>query len=79
MTITFCLYLVFILVVLTISFPLKSRSKGDIGGSVERSQSNSIFNVNEDIGDDEEKLLQRANDLPVFSNRTKVLREAFDK
>lgn len=79
MTITFCLYLVFILVVLTISFPLKSHGKGDIGGSIERSQSNSILNVNEDIGDDEEKLLQRANDLPVFSNRTKVLREAFDK
>lgn len=79
MTITFCLYLVFILVVLTISFPLKSHGKSDIGGSIERSQSNSIFNVDNDIGDDEQKLLQRANDLPIFSNRSEVLRVAFNK
>lgn len=79
MTITFCLYLVFILVALTISFPLKSHRKSDIGDSIERSQSNSIFNVDNDIGDDEQKLLQRANDLPIFSNRSEVLREAFNK
>lgn len=82
MTITFCLYLIFICVVLSISFPLKSHKAHSLSMDnnhiVNDIQSNGL-NDNNEIGDSEEKLLQRAKDLPTVSNRSEILRDAFNK
>lgn len=36
-------------------------------------------NDTDELGDNEEKLLQRAKDLPTVSNRSEILRDAFYK
>lgn len=82
MTITFCLYLLFIMVVLSISFPLKSHKMHLM--SIERNHVNEntvmdIVNDNDALGDSEEKLMQRAKNLPNVSNRSEILRDAFNK
>lgn len=82
MTITFCLYLLFIMVVLSISFPLKSHKTHLM--SIERNHVNEntvmdIVNDNDALGDSEEKLMQRAKNLPTVSNRSEILRDAFNK
>lgn len=103
MIITICLYILFIMVVLSISFPLKSHSKTKFN-RIESERTNSIgFMSNEsDDGDDEDggggegsdddddddanrlsaneqRYLQRANNLPNFSNRSVILRDAFQR
>lgn len=82
MTITFCLYLLFITVVLSISFPLKSHKTHLM--SIKRDHVNEntvmdIVNDNDALGDSEEKLVQQAKDLQTVSNRSEILRDAFHK
>lgn len=83
MTITLCLYLLFIMVVLNISFPLKSHRMHLM--SIERNHVNEnteimdTVNNNDELGDIEAKLLQRAKDLPIVSNCSEILRDAFNK
>lgn len=82
-TITFCLYLLFIMVVLSISFPLKSHKTHWM--SVKRNYVNE--NTVMDIGDDNDELgngqvmqlMQRAEHLPTVSNRSEILRDAFNE
>lgn len=73
--VTFCLYGLFILVVLSISFPLKSKSK-IVSPESDRVNGIGLFG-DDSLGANEQKLLQRANDLPAINNRTDVLRVAF--
>lgn len=72
---TLCLYFAFIFVVLIVAFPLRSNKTG------RDAPSNRIdaFDVddNNDLTDDEQKLLQRANESPSLSNQSDILREAF--
>lgn len=82
MTVTFCLYLLFIMVVLSISFPLKSHKTHLM--LIKRNHVNEntvmdIVNDNNELGNSEEKLVQRAKELPTVSNRTEILRDAFNK
>lgn len=91
MTITFCLYLLFVMVVLSISFPLKSQKSKLL--SIDNNRENSIgFRMNGDddddddgdddaneLGENEHKILQRAHDLPTANNRTDILRDAFQR
>lgn len=82
MTITFCLYLLFVMVFLSISFPLKSHKTHLM--SIKRNHVNEntvmdIVNDNDELGDSEQKLVQRAKDLPTMSNRSEILRDAFNK
>lgn len=109
MILTICLYILFIMVVLSISIPLKSHSKrksdrlgsehenrigfmsndgvdvddvGDGGGGSDRGGSEDSDDNDVDdnrLGDDEQRYLQRARDLPSFSNRSVVLRDAFQR
>lgn len=81
MTVTVCLYFLFIMVVLTISFPLKShKTKSD---AMENERENIIGLLNDDdangLGVNEQKILQRARDLPTQNNRTDILRDAFKR
>lgn len=80
MTVTVCLYILFIMVVLSISFPLKSRKAKISNGNTHE---NSIGLVNDEdankLGDSEQKLIQRAHNLPAISNRSDVLRDAFQR
>lgn len=108
MILTICLYILFIMVVLSISFPLKSHSKSKFN-RFESEHKNSIgFMNNEsddgnDVDDDdgggregsdddddvddeanrrsenEHRYLQRALNLPSFSNRSDILRDAFQR
>lgn len=98
MLVTICLYILFILVVLSISFPLKSHDKHtskhlkseheheigsmandvDFDGVSEDSDDNDVDDDNQ-MGDDEHRLLQRARNLPSFSNRSVILRDAFQR
>lgn len=81
MTVTICLYVLFIMVVLSISFPLKShKSKSEIGGN-ERENGIALYNDDDanGLGANEQKMLQRAHDLPTVNNRTDILRDAFGK
>lgn len=72
---TLCLYFVFIFVVLIVAFPLRSQK------IVHDVPSNKIdeldVNENNDLTDDEQKLVQRANEAPTVTNQSDVLREAF--
>lgn len=81
MTVTVCLYILFIMVVLSISFPLKSSSqKISRMECIERV--NGIAYLDDDangLGQNEQKLLQRARDLPTAINRSDILRDAFKK
>lgn len=81
MTMTVCLYVLFIMVVLSISFPLKShKRKVDTIESDERA--NRIADFDDDangLGQNEQKLLQRARDIITANNRTDILRDAFHK
>lgn len=107
MIITACLYILFIMVVLSISFPLKSHRKSKFNlfeserknsiGFMSNHRDNDVNdNGNDDddrgdgkgsdddndanrLGDNEHRLLQRAHNLPRFSNRTNVLRDAFQR
>lgn len=84
MTITLCLYLLFITVVLSISFPLKSHKTHLMSIESNHVNENNLVNgVDDDgdngLGDTEEKLLQRAKELPAVSNRSEILRDAFIK
>lgn len=40
---------------------------------------NDIDDNGNELGDNEEKLLQRAKELPAVSNRSEILRDAFNK
>lgn len=104
--VTVCLYILFIMVVLCISIPLKSHSKrksdrlesehdnqigfmsndgvdvDDVSGVGGRgtSEDNDDNDVDDNrLGDDEQRYLQRARNLPSFSNRSVVLRDAFQR
>lgn len=86
MTVTFCLYLLFIMVVLSISFPLKSHKSKMM--SIDNNRENSIGAMlsnddddddTDDLGENEQKILQRAHDLPTAINRSDVLRDAFQR
>lgn len=80
MTVTVCLYVLFIMVVLSISFPLKShKAKVD---AIVNERENGIADLDDDadgLGQNEQKLLQRAHDLTIVYNRTDILRDAFQK
>lgn len=109
---TICLYILFIMVVLSISIPLKSHSKrkfdrfdnehankigfmsndgvdvddvsgiGGGGGVVDGKESEDTVDNDVDdnqMGDDEHRFLQRARNLPNFSNRSIILRDAFQR
>lgn len=105
MIVTFCLYILFIMVVLSISFPLKSHGKRK-SDRLESEHENEIGFMSNDgvdvdavsgggrgvsgysddndvddnqLGDDEQRYLQRARNLPNFSNRSVVLRDAFQR
>lgn len=72
---TLCLYFVFIFVVLFVAFPLRSQ-KYD-GNDTKRNEINR-FDIEDNIlGDDEQKLLQRADELPTLANQSSALRAAF--
>lgn len=84
MTVTFCLYVLFIMVVLSISFPLKSHKIKTISIENERENSINAMNNGDDdddgangLGENEQKFLQRAQDFPIAANRTDILRDAF--
>lgn len=80
MTVTVCLYVLFIMVVLSISFPLKSH-KAKVDAIVNELE-NGIDDLDDDangLGQNEQKLLQRAQDLTIAINRTEILRDAFQK
>ncbi|XP_031634762.1 45 kDa calcium-binding protein [Contarinia nasturtii] len=82
MTVTVCLYVLFIMVVLSISFPLKSSSSHKIGRIEHNDRVNDIAYLDDDangLGQNEQKLLQRARDLPTAINRSDILRDAFKK
>lgn len=81
MTVTICLYILFIMVVLSISFPLKSHKTRSEIGSNERENGIALYNDDDTdgLGANEQKMLQRAHDLPTANNRTDILREAFRK
>lgn len=72
---TLCLYFIFISVVLFIAFPLRSQ-KYD-GSDSKRNEINRFDIDDSTLGDDEQKLLQRANELPTLSNQSDALRAAF--
>lgn len=80
MTVSICLYVLFIMVVLTISFPLKSyKTKVQL---IQNERANGIAELNDDadgLGRNEQKLLQRARDTPNATNRSDILRGAFKK
>lgn len=80
MTVSICLYVLFIMVVLTISFPLKSHKiKVQL---IQNERANGIGDSNDDadgLGQNEQKLLQRARDIPNATNRSDILRDAFKK
>lgn len=80
MKLTVCLYVLFIMVVLSISFPLKS-PKNKI--TANQNGANGIGLANDiddsDLSENEQKLLQRARDLPIINNRSYILRDAFKK
>lgn len=80
MTVT-CLYILFIMIVLSISFPLKSHKSKSATGENERENGIGFYNDDDAIGlgANEQKLLQRAHDLSTVNNRTDILREAFGK
>lgn len=82
MTVTFCLYILFILVVFSISFPLKSH-KTSISrlAAMGMNRENIMIDDNEanGFGEIEQKFLQRAHDLPATNNRTDILRDAFQR
>lgn len=72
---TLCLYFIFIFVVLIVAFPLRSSHTEH-----RHMQQNEIkqFDVDDnELTDDEQKLLQRANEIQVQSNQTDILRLAF--
>lgn len=108
---TICLYVLFIMVVLSISFPLKSHNKrkfdrleserehkigymsnesddddgndvgdNDVGGGEggEDSDDDNVADGNR-LGENEHRYLQRARNLPSFSNRSDILRDAFQQ
>lgn len=109
MIITICLYMLFIMVVLSISIPLKSHSKRkfDRFESERENKAGSMSNESDDgndlvdvdsvgggggggednddnddanrLGEPEHRYLQRARDLPSFSNRSVILRDAFQR
>lgn len=104
MIITVCLYILFIMVVLSISFPLKSNGnvKHDrieserknrfefmshqndddrIDDRNEESINDNTINNDDDnrLGENERRFIQRAHYLPSFSNRSDVLRDAFQR
>lgn len=82
MIVTFCLYILFIMVVLSISFPLKShRIKLAAMENNHENQNTLMINDDEtnDLGENEQKILQRAHDLPAINNRTDILRDAFQR
>lgn len=78
MKVTLCLYALFIMFVLSISFPLKSHKN-----KMNANPANGIQIANDiddsDFNENELKLLQRARDLPIFNNRSDILRDAFKK
>lgn len=92
MTVTVCLYVLFIMFVLSISFPLKSHKITE-NKRIGNDRANGIAYLKDDVDDDgdvdgvdgnslgqnEQTLLQRANDLPAAINRTDILRDAFKK
>lgn len=81
MTVTVCLYVLFIMVVLSISFPLKSHNKAKVH-PIENEHGNGIADLDDDangLGQNEQKLLQRARDLTTANNRSEILRDAFQK
>lgn len=101
--ITICLYVLFVMVVFCISFPLKSHSKrkfdrfeiehvNEIGLSNESDDGNGIddsvsggvgdgedSDENDDANRNERRYLERARNLPSFSNRSDILRDAFQR
>lgn len=111
MIITICLYILFITMVLSISFPLKSHSKvkfdrieserknsigfmssdndddgkdngvdGDGGGDGgEEDNNNVIIDDANRLGENEQRYIQRAQNLPSYGNRSDILRDAFQR
>lgn len=79
MTVTVCLYFLFTMLVLTISFPLKSHKIKSEATENERENFIGLLNDDDGLGLNEQKILQRARDLPTVNNRTDVLRDAFKK
>lgn len=80
MTVTFCLYILFILVVFSISFPLKSHKISKLA-AMGMNRENILMNDNEAnrFGEIEQKFLLRAHDLPATNNRSDILRDAFQR
>lgn len=82
MTVTVCLYVLFIMVVLSISFPLKSHKAKAMVDTMGNERANGIVDLDDDangLGQNEQKLLQRARDLTTANNRSDILRDAFHK
>lgn len=69
---TLILYLLFISLVLTISFPLKSSK---VTSLVQRG--NNFRNDLNELGDDEQKLLDKANGIEEVKNKSEILRSSF--
>lgn len=72
-TVPLLLYLIFIFVVLSVSFPLKSTNGNQL--DVNRN-SFSLIDGNE-LGEGEQKLLERANSIENFKNKSYMLQHAF--
>lgn len=72
---TLCLYFIFIFVVLIVAFPLRSSNTDQ--RHMQQNEINSFDIDDNELTDDEQKLLQRASELQVQPNQTDILRLAF--
>lgn len=74
---TCLLYILFISFVLAISFPLKSSKMQLVSNVIETNGDE--FDATNEINENQQKLLQRANELPTTLNRSEILKEAFKR
>lgn len=71
------LYSIFILIVLTISFPLKSHGNISPASAIQQLENNFVIDELNELSDDEQKLIQNANELENVKNKSEILRKAF--
>lgn len=73
-TVPFVLYLIFICVVLSVSFPLKSSTAGN---SLAEHRNGFTLIESNGLGEGEQKLLERANAMESYKNKSDILQHAF--
>lgn len=71
------LYSIFILIVLTISFPLKSNGNVAPASAMQQLGNNFVIDEGNELGDSEQKLIQKANELENVENKMEILQRAF--